>query len=69
MKKVGPLKLDPVSPMSFGFKWGVKPLFDLKSVGPPVEFTIGANPNARYVLKLIDRPEGAGAAVGPVRTG
>lgn len=56
VKKVGPLELDPVSPMSFGFKWGVAPLFDLKSVGPPVEFALGVNPNARYVLKLIDRP-------------
>jgi hypothetical protein len=58
VKKVGPLELDPVAPMSFGFKWGVKPLFDLKSVGPPVEFAVGANPNARYVLKVIDRPGG-----------
>ncbi|MBL8251926.1 MAG: peptidoglycan-binding protein [Candidatus Competibacter sp.] len=56
VKKVGPLELDPVKPMSFGFKWGVKPLFDLKSVGPPVEFVIGANPSARYTLKLINRP-------------
>src|SRR5262249_21588242 len=54
--KVGPLELDPVSPMSFGFKWGVKPAFDLKSVGPPVQFAAGASANARYVLKLIDRP-------------
>jgi Putative peptidoglycan binding domain len=57
--KVGPLELDPVAPMSFGFKWGVNPLFDLKSVGPPVEFTVGANANARYSFMLIDRP-GAG---------
>jgi putative peptidoglycan binding protein len=56
VRKVGPLELDPVSPMSFGFKWGVKPLFDLKSVGPPPEFAVGVNPSARYVLKLIDRP-------------
>ncbi|MBK8508400.1 MAG: peptidoglycan-binding protein [Candidatus Competibacteraceae bacterium] len=54
--KVGPLELDPVKPMSFGFKWGVKPLFDLKSVGPPAEFTAGVNPSARYTLKLINRP-------------
>jgi len=54
--KVGPLELDPVKPMSFGFKWGVKPLFDLKSVGPPAEFTVGVNPSARYTLKLINRP-------------
>ena len=47
VKKVGP---------SFGFKWGIKPLFDLKSVGPPVEFAAGVNPSARYVLKLISRP-------------
>ncbi|HSH93007.1 MAG TPA: peptidoglycan-binding domain-containing protein, partial [Roseimicrobium sp.] len=33
VKKVGPLELDPVSPMNFGFKWGVKPVFDLKSIG------------------------------------
>ena len=56
VKKVGPLELDPVSPMSFGFKWGVKPLFDLTSIGPPVEFKVGAAVNARYVLQLIDRP-------------
>jgi hypothetical protein len=56
VKKVGPLELDPVSPMSFGFKWGVKPLFDLSSIGPPVEFTVGVGGNARYVLQLINRP-------------
>ncbi len=56
VKKVGPLNLDPVAPMNFGFKWGVKPLFDLKSIGPPVQFAAGAAVNARYVLKLIDKP-------------
>lgn len=56
VKKAGPLELDPVSPMSFGFQWGVKPVFDFKSFGPPVEFAVGASANARYVLKLIDKP-------------
>jgi hypothetical protein len=56
VKKVGPLELDPVSPMNFGFQWGVKPVFDLKSIGPPVEFAVGGAVNARYVLKLIARP-------------
>lgn len=56
VKKVGPLELDPVSPMTFGFQWGAKPVFDLKSIGPPVEFAVGASANARYVLKLIDKP-------------
>jgi len=56
VQKVGPLELDPVSPMNFGFKWGVNPLFDLKSVGPPIQFTVGGAVNARYVLKLIDKP-------------
>jgi peptidoglycan hydrolase-like protein with peptidoglycan-binding domain len=56
VRKVGPLELDPVSPMSFGFKWGVDPLFDLKSIGPPIQFTVGGAVNARYVLKLIDKP-------------
>ena len=56
VKKVGPLELDPVSPMTFGFQWGVKPVFDLKSIGPPVEFALGASGNARYTLKLIDKP-------------
>jgi hypothetical protein len=54
--KVGPLELDPVSPMNFGFKWGVDPLFDLKSIGPPIQFTVGGAVKARYVLKLIDKP-------------
>ena len=54
--KVGPLELDPVSPMSFGFQWGVKPVFDLKSIGPPVQFAVGGAVNARYVLKLVDKP-------------
>jgi hypothetical protein len=53
--KVGPLDLDPVKPMAFGFQWGVDPVFDLKSLGPPVEFGVGAEANARYVLKLIDK--------------
>ncbi|WP_428668426.1 peptidoglycan-binding domain-containing protein [Reyranella sp.] len=56
VRKVGPLQLDPVSPMSFGFQWGVKPLFDLKSIGPPIQFTVGGGVNARYILKLIDKP-------------
>jgi hypothetical protein len=56
VKKIGPLELDPVSPMNFGFQWGVKPVFDLKSIGPPVEFAVGGAVNARYVLKLIDKP-------------
>jgi hypothetical protein len=42
--------------MNFGFKWGVDPLFDLKSVGPPIQFTVGGEVKARYVLKLIDKP-------------
>ena len=56
VQKVGPLELDPVSPMSFGFQWGVKPVFDLKSIGPPIQFAVGAAANARYVLKLVDKP-------------
>jgi hypothetical protein len=56
VKKVGPLELDPVAPMNFGFQWGVSPVFDLKSIGPPVQFAVGATANARYVLKLIDKP-------------
>ena len=56
VRKVGPLELDPVAPMTFGFQWGVKPVFDLKSIGPPVNFAVGAAGNARYVIKLIDKP-------------
>ncbi len=56
VQKVGPLELDPVSPMSFGFQWGVKPVFDLKSIGPPIQFAVGGAVNARYVLKLVDKP-------------
>jgi peptidoglycan hydrolase-like protein with peptidoglycan-binding domain len=54
--KIGPLGLDPVSPMSFGFQWGVKPVFDLKTIGPPIQFAVGGAVNARYVLKLVDKP-------------
>ena len=54
--KVGPLELDPISPMSFGFQWGVKPVFDLKSIGPPIQFAVGGAANARYTLKLVDKP-------------
>ena len=56
VRKVGPLELDPVSPMNFGFQWGVKPVFDLNSIGPPVQFAVGGAVNARYVLKLVDKP-------------
>jgi hypothetical protein len=56
VKKVGVLELDPVSPMSFGFQWGVSPVFDFKSIGPPVQFAVGGTVNARYVLKLVDKP-------------
>lgn len=55
VQKLGILQLDPVSPMSFGFQWGVKPVFDFKSIGPPIQFAVGGAVNARYVLKLIDR--------------
>jgi len=54
--KVAPLELDPVGPLNFGFKWGVDPVFDLTSIGPPVEFKVGGDVKARYVLKLIDKP-------------
>jgi len=56
VKKVGPLELDPVAPMTFGFQWGVKPVFDLKSIGPPVEFKVGGAAHVRYVLQLINKP-------------
>ncbi len=56
VQKVGILQLDPVSPMSFGFQWGVKPVFDFKSIGPPIQFAVGGAVNARYVLKLVDKP-------------
>ena len=56
VRKIGVLELDPVSPMNFGFKWGVDPVFDFKSIGPPVQFGVGASVNARYVIKLIDKP-------------
>jgi hypothetical protein len=45
--------------MTFGFQWGVDPVFDLKSIGPPAQFAVGASANARYVLKLIDKPGSA----------
>ncbi|MDQ2778075.1 MAG: peptidoglycan-binding protein [Pseudomonadota bacterium] len=38
-----------------GFKWGVDPLFELRSIGPPVEFTAGVGASARYTLQLIPR--------------
>jgi hypothetical protein len=38
--------------------------FDLKSVGPPVEFTAGVNPSARYVLKLIGSPRATAPQLG-----
>ena len=56
VRKVGFLELDPVSPMKFGFDWGVDPVFKLGSVGPPIEFKVGGEVNARYGLKLIDKP-------------
>lgn len=31
-------------------------MFDLTSTGPPVEFKVGGEVKARYVLKLIDKP-------------
>ena len=69
VQKVGPLELDPVSPMNFGFQWGVKPVFDLKSIGPPVEFEVGGAVNARYVLKLSRQAWITGAPTRPVRAG
>ncbi|HEU5134951.1 MAG TPA: peptidoglycan-binding domain-containing protein [Steroidobacteraceae bacterium] len=56
VKKIGPLELDPVKPMNFGFQWGVDPVFDLKSLGPPINFLVGVKADARYVLKLVDKP-------------
>jgi peptidoglycan hydrolase-like protein with peptidoglycan-binding domain len=54
--KIGPLELDPVGPFNFGFDWGVDPVFDVTKIGPPVEFKVGGDVKARYVLKLIDKP-------------
>jgi hypothetical protein len=31
-------------------------VFDLKSIGPPIQFAVGGAANARYVLKLVDKP-------------
>jgi hypothetical protein len=59
VRKIGPLELDPVSPMTFGFQWGAKPEFDFKSIGPPPQFAVGGSASARYVLKLIDKPGSA----------
>lgn len=54
------------SPASFdtsGFRWGVEPLFDLKKLGPPAEFTVGAKAKARFAIELI--PKGpSGVKVG-----
>ena len=56
-RKVGPLELDPVSPMSFGFKWsGPKPVFNFKETGPPIEFAGLTDVSARYVFELRDKP-------------
>lgn len=52
--KVGVLELDPASPMSFGFKWGVSPEFDLKTIGPPPAFAAGASVNAAWTIQIIN---------------
>ena len=56
VKKVGPLELDPVSPdelrLPVGRQAGVRPQIDR----PARQFAVGGAVNARYVLKLIDKP-------------
>ena len=39
----------------FGFSWGIKPVFDLKRLASPTEFSVGAKANAGYTFGLINR--------------
>ncbi|MBP7659006.1 MAG: peptidoglycan-binding protein [Burkholderiaceae bacterium] len=58
---------DPVKKIGdidFGFQWGVDPVFDLKQLSGPAEFSVGAKANASYTLKVVDRPGPAGLKLG-----
>src|SRR4029079_467745 len=51
-----PNPVKKIGDLGFGFKWGIDPVFDLKKLGPPVEFSTGIKGNASYTLRVIDRP-------------
>lgn len=60
---VAPSGLGGVIPVPFrkpgefdlGFKWGIDPVFDLKKIAAPTEFSVGAQVKARYTFGLINR--------------
>ncbi len=56
IKKIGDLGL--------GFNWGIAPLFDLKKLAGPTEFSVGAKGNASYTLGVINQPGPGGLKLG-----
>ncbi|MBP8308993.1 MAG: peptidoglycan-binding protein [Burkholderiaceae bacterium] len=59
-----PNPVKKIGDIDFGFQWGIDPIFDLKQLSGPTEFTVGAKANASYTLKVIDRPGPAGLKLG-----
>lgn len=59
-----PNPIKKIGDIDFGFKWGLDPIFDLKKVASPTEFTIGAKANASYTMKVIDQPGSGGLKLG-----
>ena len=50
-----PNPVKKVGDLSLGFKWGVDPVFDLKKLSGPTEFTVGAKGTASYTLGVINQ--------------
>ncbi|MDD5037288.1 MAG: peptidoglycan-binding domain-containing protein [Methylococcaceae bacterium] len=59
-----PNPVKKIGDLDFGFNWGIDPLFDLKKLMGPTEFTVGAKGNAKYMLRVVDQPGPGGLKLG-----
>ena len=59
-----PNPIKKIGDISFGFNWGISPIFDLKKLAGPTEFSVGASGNASYTLKVINQPGPGGLKLG-----
>ena len=59
-----PNPVKKIGDIDFGFQWGVDPVFDLKQLTGPAEFSVGAKGNASYTMKVINQPGPGGLKLG-----
>ncbi|CAN5150338.1 hypothetical protein BH20ACI1_BH20ACI1_24930 [soil metagenome] len=59
-----PNPIKKIGDLSLGFDWGISPIFDLKKIAGPTEFSVGANGKASYTLGVINQPGPGGLKLG-----